>query len=584
MDPEIEFVQQEIRYRRVIKTRDPEWDNLWHLNGNVTPSMNITEAWDIGYSGRGIKIAIVDDGLQTNHTDLDSNVDITLSHDYNDEDNDPTPTYGNSHGTKVAGLIAAEKDNEVCTVGIAYESTIIGVRLLGKNRIADSVEAQALIHSLSNVDIYSNSWGPADGYGFSSPGILTQYALETGISKGRGGKGVIYTWAAGNGGLSDNCNGDGYVNSIYTIGITSVRSGQNARYSEVCAAALAATYGGSSEDRYLTSTTTSSGCTDDGIQGTSFSTPIASAIIALTLQANPNLTWRDIQHLIVLTSSSSGFNVTYSNWKLNGALKEYSQVLGFGLMNAGAMVTQAKQWTTVPSQQACTTSTRTMSISTSGSKLSTDSTSVTASDCSAVVFLEHVTVNIAFTYNRYRGHTEFYLVSPSGTESHLLHYRSDDDQSGGRLTWTFMSVHFWWENPLGTWTLQFRSTDGYSTVTLDSWYLTFYGTTTDPRHKNTTATTSPSTTTTDNPSTTTTDNPSTTTTYSPSARPTYSPSTRTKSNFLSEINQKELIFMIGGAAAVGMIIVISVIAFKVLSGGAKVPSAADTTVAPRYTA
>lgn len=37
-----------------------------------------------------------------------------------------------------------------------------------------------------------------------------------------------------------------------------------------------------------------------------------------------------------------------------------SQVLGFGLMNAGAMVTQAKQWTTVPSQQACTTSTKTM--------------------------------------------------------------------------------------------------------------------------------------------------------------------------------------------------------------------------------
>ena len=103
--------------------------------------------------------------------------------------------------------------------------------------------------------------------------------------------------------------------------------------------------------------------------------------------------------------------------------------------------------------------------STSGSKLSTDSTSVTASDCSAVVFLEHVTVNITFTYSRYRGDTEFYLVSPSGTESHLLHYRSKDDQSdesGDTLTWTFMSVHFWWENPLGTWTLQFRSRCGLS--------------------------------------------------------------------------------------------------------------------------
>ena len=60
--------------------------------------------------------------------------DITLSHDYYDEDNDPTPTYGNSHGTKVAGLIAAEKDNEGCTVGIAYESTIIGMKGLCFNK------------------------------------------------------------------------------------------------------------------------------------------------------------------------------------------------------------------------------------------------------------------------------------------------------------------------------------------------------------------------------------------------------------------------------------------------------------------
>jgi furin len=51
------------------------------------------------------------------------------------------------------------------------------------------------------------------------------------------------TWAAGNGETSDNCNGDGYTNSIYTIGITSVQSAKNAWYSEVCTAALAATYG-----------------------------------------------------------------------------------------------------------------------------------------------------------------------------------------------------------------------------------------------------------------------------------------------------------------------------------------------------
>lgn len=54
---------------------------------------------------------------------------------------------------------------------------------MGDSGITDSTEARAIIHSLGNVDIYSNSWGPIDGYGFVSPGILTQGALETGISK-----------------------------------------------------------------------------------------------------------------------------------------------------------------------------------------------------------------------------------------------------------------------------------------------------------------------------------------------------------------------------------------------------------------
>lgn len=63
--------------------------------------------------------------------------------------------------------------------------------------------------------------------------------------QGRGAKGVIYVWAAGNGGLNDNCNGDGYVKSIYTIPITSVGAdGRAAYYAEVCAPVFAATYSG----------------------------------------------------------------------------------------------------------------------------------------------------------------------------------------------------------------------------------------------------------------------------------------------------------------------------------------------------
>ncbi|VDI58109.1 furin [Mytilus galloprovincialis] len=283
--PGIIWVQQEIGHVRVTRTLDTEWNNLWHLNGDVTPSMTVDTAWSSGYSGSGIVIAVLDDGLQTNHPDLAENVDTVNDIDIYGSDNDPSPPAGAGHGTQVSGLIAAVKDNNFCVVGVAFNSTLIGVRMLGQYAITDSEEAQALSHYSSNVDIFSNSWGPPDGTDFKGPGSMTKNALLNGVTNGRNGKGAIYIWSAGNGQINDNCNGDGYVNSIYTVAISSAQIGQNAWYSEVCAPALAVAYGGSQDDKYLTTTTIGSGCKSSGIQGTSYSAPLVSGIVALTLEA-----------------------------------------------------------------------------------------------------------------------------------------------------------------------------------------------------------------------------------------------------------------------------------------------------------
>ncbi|VDI19945.1 Hypothetical predicted protein [Mytilus galloprovincialis] len=72
--PGIKWVQQEKGHVRVPKTVDTEWSNLWYLNDDVTPTMKVSSAWSAGYSGSGIVIAVVDDGLQTNHPDLAANV------------------------------------------------------------------------------------------------------------------------------------------------------------------------------------------------------------------------------------------------------------------------------------------------------------------------------------------------------------------------------------------------------------------------------------------------------------------------------------------------------------------------------
>ncbi|CAC5363920.1 FURIN [Mytilus coruscus] len=479
--PEISWVEQEKAYVRKARTVDTEWPNLWYLNGDISPTMKVDKAWAAGYSGKGITIAVLDDGLQTDHPDLAVNIDTANNRDIYDNDYDPNPTNGSSHGTEVSGLIGAVKDNSICVVGVAFKSTLIGIRILGALGISDSDEAQALTHYISKVDIYSNSWGPDDGIGFNGPKSITKAALQNGVTYGRNGKGVIYIWAAGNGGTTDNCNADGYVNSIYTVAITSVQIGQNAWYAEVCAPVLAAAYGGSKSDKFLTTTTTPSGCKNKGVEGTSYAAPIASGIVALTLEANPNLTWRDIQHLIVLTSNRNGFNDTYDNWSINGAKKEFNQVLGFGLMDAEGMISYGKNWVPVPIQQTCTLSKRSPSLNTTTAVY--DSITVTSRDCSSINYLEHVVVDITFSYSSLRGSTQLYLISPSGTISHLLHYRYQDEEdtsAAGNQTWAFMSVHFWKENPTGTWYLEIHSYLNTVTVTLNSWSLKFYGTSTDP--------------------------------------------------------------------------------------------------------
>lgn len=74
------------------------------------------------------------------------------------------------------------------------------------------------------------------------------------VYQGRNGLGAVYTWAAGNGGIDDDCNCDGYANSIYTIAVTSIGRDQAISwYSEECTNIMAGTYSGDSPDLRIVS-------------------------------------------------------------------------------------------------------------------------------------------------------------------------------------------------------------------------------------------------------------------------------------------------------------------------------------------
>ncbi|CAL1685854.1 unnamed protein product [Lasius platythorax] len=443
---------------------DELWDQQWYLQDTKTKrdlpklDLNVLPLYRRGITGRGVRIAILDDGLEYNHDDLRSNYDAAISYDVNENDNDPLPIYNgkNAHGTKCAGEIAMEANNRKCGVGIAFEASIGCIKLLD-GRMNDRIEGEALSYKQKLIDIYSASWGPSDdGETLDGPRRLAIEALKRGVTKGRNGKGNIYVWASGNGGNSDDCGYDGYVGSIYTVAVGSVsQTGKLPWYGEKCPAVLATTYSSSAYyDQKIITTDLKNTCTTNHT-GTSASAPLAAGILALALQVNKNLTWRDIQHLIAWSSEYSPLSQN-PGWLKNAAGFWFNPAFGFGLMNGEALVMASYGWTTVPEKTICEVTTYdTDDFKLTGASvkhLIFDASNVCRTSRNEIIFLEHVEIEVNLQYS-HRGALEMYLGSPYGTLVQILSSRKRDKSKDGFRKWKFMSVATWGEDPRGTWIL-----------------------------------------------------------------------------------------------------------------------------------
>ena len=460
---------------------DSLFGDQWHLQntgqtgGLPGADINAVDAWD-SVLGSGVVIAIVDDGLQYTHPDLADNYRADLSYDFNDNDPDPAPgPVGNNHGTAVAGLAGAVGFNGLGVSGVAPDAFLAGLRLMGA-ATTDADEAAALAYLSQQIDIYSNSWGPIDdAQRLEGPGPLTLAALQDGVLNGRGGLGNIYTWAAGNGlTTNDNVNYDGYANSRFTIAVSALdHDGQQAYYSEPGAPILVAAYGGGS-GAGMTTTDLQGGQGYDptdftsGFLGTSASTPVVAGVVALMLQANPNLTWRDVQHILVNTAAHN--HPGDADWTFNGAGHLVNHKYGFGAIDAAAAVSAAAAWTNVGPELSTTSGT----IAVGASIPDNDATGISSTIAITENFdIEWVEVTLDLTHT-YRGDLEIVLTSPSGTESILA--ESHGDPGDGYLGWTFTSARHWGESAQGDWTLSVRDLWDVDTGTFDSWELNVYGT------------------------------------------------------------------------------------------------------------
>lgn len=295
-------------------------------------------------------------------------------------------------------------------------------------------------------------WGVQCEYNGQSP--LQLNATMMGIAQGRGGKGIIYVYAAGNSySAGSDVNFEGALNSRYTISVGAVgKDGLHASYS-IGGAPLFVSAPGGDLDSYTNNIVAlaGGGCTDGGA-GTSFAAPVVSGLIALILQANPELFWRDVQGILALTSRQVEANDTAS-WTINAAGFHHSYLYGFGLVDANASVTTAQNWVNFPPEiqllaESGAVDLKIPDFSTTGS---TPATSTVTVNASSTFVTESVIVYLDLTHSS-RGDVEVVLTSPSGTASILAPgQRPENSQTLER--WKLMTVRNWGEPADGVWTL-----------------------------------------------------------------------------------------------------------------------------------
>lgn len=437
-------------------------EDFWSLQDGGFASANFEGAWAYA-TGKGVLVGLVDQGVNYTHLDLSNNYATELDYDPRDDVSamDAMPDDPNQqHGTEVAGIVAGSIDNTIGTIGAASGATITASYIrYGSN--VDMGELANVLSQVSQFDVANNSWGFTQGFTdnfheehFS--GIAGQF--ENAATNGRGGLGTAIVMAGGNGkfniegqNFGDDSNFHNLSNSRYVIAVGAHNSlGEAAFFSSPGTNLLLSAPG------VALVTTAGNAVGSQGsayVSGTSFAAPLVSSAIALMLEVNPDLGYRDIQSILAITARSSEADGAAPNGALNfnGSGLVFDREMGFGRLDAEAAVKLAMTWTghataaneehlsgafVLPAEFGPISQSIDVTIDNPGS------------DGFSTGFVE-LTLEISDGDLR---NLAIELVSPNGTRA-LIAPNLFELNNQTYLNFTFSSVVTWGEDPFGTWTV-----------------------------------------------------------------------------------------------------------------------------------
>jgi kexin len=301
--------------------------------------------------------------------------------------------------------------------------------------------------------------------------------LQTGVTMGRGGKGIVYVFASGNENTDgENVNHEQYLHSRYTITVGAVdKLGQHSYYSTMGASLFVCAPGGdtAAHTNNWFVAAPGGGCQGQG-DGTSFSTPVVSGVIALILETNPALTYRDVQGIIA--SSSQKNDPSDTGWITNAAGLNHNIKYGFGRIDAAAAVAAAQTWVLwgMENRIEADSARSSVLVPSDGTPVSFN---LSIAQQHSALKTEWVEIYLNIDHSS-RGDLQITLVSPSGTSSPLIPGPRPEtenpavtecsaatdtcsvgaDNAGKPIyqppfNWKMTTLRAWGENPTGMWTL-----------------------------------------------------------------------------------------------------------------------------------
>ena len=283
---------------------------------NSTIDINVSSAWNYA-TGKGVKVGIFDSGIDWNHMDLKDNIN-PLCYDIDTFSNQRI--INGNHGTHVAGIVAAIRNNGIFAAGVAPDSELVSISTCLNRLHPYTTEKIANGFNWAiqnNIDIINCSWG------WGKYEIITD-AIDLALNNGRNGKGCVIICATGNDSISQVSFPANYKPEILAVG-SITKYGERSTFSNY----------GVDLDILAPGDTIFSTIPNNSasyMYGTSMAAPHVTGIAALILELNPDLTGQEVRDILEQSTTKLG-NILYDN-NSNRPNGTWNQYYGYGLVDA----------------------------------------------------------------------------------------------------------------------------------------------------------------------------------------------------------------------------------------------------------